>query len=115
MKYAILLLTAVLMHGCASAPKFPDYLGASYLAVETLALTTHDLCRNEVPRGPCADDAPLKTEQKDDIRKSLDSALETLDAARILYAAGRMGEADGSLQAARSILRSVEKALVSAK
>jgi len=108
-----LLIAALLLTGCASVPvsSFSDSLGLAYLSVDTLAVTTHEACRNEAPGGNCAPDAPLSTETKEDIRYVLSSALGVLDEARHLYALGAYDAAQTHLHRARTLLRGVEQTL----
>jgi hypothetical protein len=102
------LALVLVLSGCASVPSFTDAIGVGYLTVDTLAVSVHEACGNELPGGPCADGAPLTTEQKESAREALETALNLLDDARWLYATGETDLAGDRLLQARALLRGVE-------
>ena len=109
-----ILIVSLLLAGCSSAPlvqTFADALGASYISVDVIAENTHRLCRNEVPLGECAPDAPLGTEAKEDVRMALEHVLDALDHARDLYVQGHSDVAQDRLAQAQALLSAVQRTL----
>lgn len=103
-----LAFVALLLAGCATTPSFQDALGASYLATKTVADTIHAACRNADPGGPCEADAPISTADKDRARALLTDALDLIDTAAALYAAGDDSGAQTQLARARALLALAE-------
>ena len=112
----LLLALTLLLAGCASAPTSPgDALGAAYIAADAIVVTTHELCRNEVPGGRCAPNAPLKTHTKDRIAEQMRAVATLLADARGLLAAGQEAQAMDALTRARFLLRTAETLLLEAQ
>jgi type IV pilus biogenesis protein CpaD/CtpE len=99
MRYLAIVL---LLAGCAShQPSFESALGSAYLTVTAIADGVYDACEAETLGGPCAEDALITTEQRDEARALLADALALLDESKRLWVAGSADLADGSLAAAR--------------
>jgi phosphate uptake regulator len=114
MRLLIAAIMSVLLAGCTTfqpPTNFADSLGLAYITVDAVAETAHAACRNEVSLGPCAPDAPLDTETKEDIRMALEHVLDSLDHARDLYVQGRADVAQDRLAQAQTLLRSVQSVL----
>jgi hypothetical protein len=116
-----LVVLALALSGCATvaptgAPQtFADMLGSAYMTVDTVADTVYRRCQNTFPTGPCAEYALISTEQKEDVRETLEHVLDALDAARALYLEDKADEAYLALAQAQRLLAAVERSLVRAE
>lgn len=107
---AILLVAVVSLAGCAGVQQktFADQLGLAYSTITSTAEAIEAACRNTEPGGPCDPLSPIKTEDKDRAALILTDALDTLDAARVLYDAGNEYDASNRLRQAQALLRIAE-------
>ena len=112
----LVLVLVLLLAGCPSAPMTPgDALGAAYLAADTMAVTTHELCGNAEPGGDCAPTGRISTETKNMLRDELIQVAALLHEARELLAIGDDAAGMDALTRARVILRTAETILTRAQ
>ena len=110
----IALGTMVALGGCASRPtvdSLADGVAVTAADIETAAQTTARLCQNTVPSGPCAENALIDTELRDEVKGELQRALAYLNDANRALAADQAARADGLLNRATAILVVVEAIL----
>lgn len=110
----IVLGSLVALGGCASRPSvdsLADVVAATAADIETAAQSTERLCANVVPSGPCASNALIDTELRDEIKGELQRALVYLNDANRALAADQAARADGLLNRATAVLTVVEAIL----
>lgn len=89
MRYAMILL--VFVTGCAQTFKpqsFSDALGAADSSISTAAVLVYELCLNSVPGGPCAEDALIDTDAKEDYAAALRDLAREVDTVKAVWRAG---------------------------
>src|SRR5262245_25980545 len=106
------ILSLAILAGCASF-NFDSALGATSVAIETLANRVVDACKAAEPGAPCAP-APvglISSETRDRMKASLQAAHDSYAVAVQARIAGDMAGATGSLEAASTILDALEAEL----
>lgn len=103
-----LVLVLFLLAGCATAGKG---VGGAAMGVETLADQIRIECGNTVPDGPCTPESLISTDEKQGLKRSLQTAVDLLEQADGALVMGDALRAATTLRQAEAVLQAIQRFL----